>query len=250
MPVFDINSLKARHFPAQEKAPARYAEEVVRRVQPGMVVVDAGCGRSAPVLRLLPASVRRIGVDLVEPTLPPESGIEFHRRDLADTGLPSNSCDMVISRSVLEHLDEPERVFNEIARILKPGGSMIFLTPNGWDYVSIIARLVPNRFHPLIVSQVEGRAEDDVFPVVYRANSARALRRISTRCGLDLVSLDYLGSQPSYLKFSSALYAVGTAYDLILRRYKVLHPLRGWILGVLTKPAHSAGDRQKPGGSQ
>ena len=51
------------------------------------------------------------------------------------------------------------------------GGRWIFLTPNRWDYVSIISRLVPNRFHGKVVHLTTGREEDDVFPVVYESNS-------------------------------------------------------------------------------
>jgi SAM-dependent methyltransferase len=237
--MFDIAALKARHFPEHQKASAVYMREVQTLVKPGMIVLDAGCGRTAPMLRRLPQTVRRIGIDVIDGVGLESEGIEYYKRDLADTGLPDGSCDVVISRSVLEHLAAPEPVFEEIARVLKPGGTFLFLTPNGWDYVSVLSRIVPNRFHPYLVAAAEGRDEEDVFPVMYRANSARSLRRLAAKTGMQVGSLTYLGSQPSYLKFNSALYAVGTQYERLLRRFRFLHPLRGWILGTIIKPAPS-----------
>jgi 2-polyprenyl-3-methyl-5-hydroxy-6-metoxy-1,4-benzoquinol methylase len=61
----------------------------------------------------------------------------------------------------MEHVADPDAVFSEIARALKPGGAYLCLTANKYDYASLIARIVPNRFHPWIVNRVEGRQEHD-----------------------------------------------------------------------------------------
>jgi SAM-dependent methyltransferase len=44
------------------------------------------------------------------------------QRDAANSGLKSNSFDCAMSFSVFEHLQEPRRVFQEIKRLLRPGG--------------------------------------------------------------------------------------------------------------------------------
>ena len=64
-------------------------------------------------------------------------------------------------------------MFREFNRVLKPGGRAILLTPSKYDYVSIIARFMPNRLHGKLVNATEGRAEEDTFPTHYRANSRR-----------------------------------------------------------------------------
>ncbi len=43
--------------------------------------------------------------------------------------LPTRSIDIVVTQDVLEHVFEPERVFAEIARVLRPGGVHIFTVP-------------------------------------------------------------------------------------------------------------------------
>jgi 2-polyprenyl-3-methyl-5-hydroxy-6-metoxy-1,4-benzoquinol methylase len=55
--------------------------------------------------------------------------------------------DIVYSRSVWEHLTDPEKVMSEVGRVLKPGGLLILTTPNKYDYTSLVARLTPQWFH-------------------------------------------------------------------------------------------------------
>lgn len=42
---------------------------------------------------------------------------------------PDNHFDYVTMLAVIEHLDEPEEICQEIVRILRPGGKFIFTTP-------------------------------------------------------------------------------------------------------------------------
>ena len=158
-----------------------FEDEVGRAVHPESVLLDAGCGRTVPVLRkFIGRASRLIGVELVDFTDVPE-GIETFSADLSRIPVADASIDVIMSRSVFEHLDDPAAVYVEFARILKPGGRLVFLTANMWDYATLIARLVPNRFHPVIVAKVEGREEHDVFPVRYRTNTRRAVALARSR---------------------------------------------------------------------
>src|SRR5207302_7081240 len=93
------------------------------------------------------------------------------RGDLGHLPFPADHFDMVISRSVVEHLEDPKRVFREFYRVLRPGGKVIIITPNKYDYVSLIAALTPYRLHRALVSKIFQVSEDDVFPTLYRANT-------------------------------------------------------------------------------
>jgi len=178
---------------------------------------------------------RLIGVELVEFTDVP-SGIETFRADLVNIPVADSSVDVIMSRSVFEHLEDPAAVYNEFARILKPGGRVIFLTANMWDYATLIARLVPNRFHPSIVRWTEGREEADTFPVCYRTNTHRAVLRLAADAGLEVDEFRYLGQYPNYLMFNAALFLLGTGYDKLVTRFEALRFLRGWILVTLRRP--------------
>ena len=201
------------------------------------VLVDAGCGRTAPVLRKYLGKVERlIGVELVDFTNVP-AGIEVHNADLAHLPLPDASVDLIISRSVFEHLTDPEAVYVELARVLRPGGRIVFLTANFWDYGTQVARLVPNRFHAKVVSTVEGRPEEDTFPTAYKTNTRSDIERLARLARLDLERIDYLSQYPNYLMFSGILFAVGMCYERLVSRFEILRGLRGWVLVTLLKPS-------------
>jgi Methylase involved in ubiquinone/menaquinone biosynthesis len=161
--------------------------------------------------------------------------IYLFKGDIANIAARDNSIEAVISRSVLEHIENPIGVYREVHRVLKPGGTFIFLTPNKYDYASILATLIPNRFHAKIVKMTEGRDEHDTFPTYYRANTKRTILNLAKSTGFKVVTISMLSQYPSYLTFNPLLFLMGTAYDKIICRYEFLSCLRGWILCVLQK---------------
>jgi SAM-dependent methyltransferase len=217
--------------------PYAILEALVRRcVAPDNTLLDAGCGHGAPVLRkFVGAAKELIGVDLVDfdHQIP---GITLLKRDLADTQLPDGSVDVIMSRSVMEHIADPVAMYGEMSRLLRPNGYFIFLTGNLWDYSGIIAKLVPNRYHPWVVARTQGRDERDTFPVQYKTNTRRAVTKYATDAGLAVVSFDYLGQYPAYFLFNGPLFLLATGYEKLINRYSMLHFLKGWILVVLRKP--------------
>jgi len=231
--------LKRRYFGWYAHPYAALVAQIERHLTRESVLLDAGCGRAAPTLTKFHGKARRlIGIDVVE-FAPGQDGIELCRRDLADTGLPGDSVDLIYSQSVMEHITEPGAVFAEIARVLKPHGVCLALTANKWDYASLIARMIPNRFHPWIVHRTEGRKEQDVFPTVYKANTRRDIEFYAARHGLEVAEFRYLGQYPSYFMFNGALFFLATLYQKLIERNSRLHCLQGWIYFALRKPAKS-----------
>ncbi len=227
---------RERYFASDTHPYKILVDRVERRVGPTSVLLDAGCGRTAPVLRTFGGRAKRlIGVDLVDFPAPVD-GVELIQSDLGAVRLPDNTVDVIMSRSVMEHVVDPLQVYREMWRILKPGGQFIFLTGNLWDYSALIAKAVPNRFHPWIVAKTEGREEEDVFPVAYKTNSRAAVRRWAAKSNFELVSFEYLSQYPSYFMFNGLLFLIATAYEKVIRRFESLRALRGWILVTLRKP--------------
>jgi hypothetical protein len=53
----------------------------------------------------------------------------YQCQDLENLTLEDSSLDLLISQDVLEHIYNPDKAFQEIARVLKPGGAHIFSVP-------------------------------------------------------------------------------------------------------------------------
>ena len=225
---------KEAFFPEQH--PYELLErEVERYLRPDHTLLDAGCGRTAPILaKYRGKAARLIGIDVV--TFEEVQGVELLNNDLGRISLPSNSVDLVMARSVMEHIADPRAVYQELHRVLRPGGHFVFLTANLWDYASLIARAIPNRFHPRIVSWTEGRAEHDVFPIAYRTNTIGAVKKWAGASGFELVCARYLGQYPSYFMFNGFLFLLATGYEKLIRRVGWLNFLQGWIFVTLRKP--------------
>lgn len=97
-------------------------------------IVDLGCGRTAPLLRMLltgRATRFAIGVDLDPAPDQGTQGLRMLRADLnAPLPIADASADVVLSLAVLEHLLEPLLHLQEIHRILKPAGVLLLTTPS------------------------------------------------------------------------------------------------------------------------
>ena len=93
-------------------------------------VLDIGAGQGALSLRLKQAGARVSACDVV-PEQFDVPGVDF-RAVLADGRLPFDdaSADAAVAIEVLEHIDGHDRFFAEVARVLAPGGIVMFTTPN------------------------------------------------------------------------------------------------------------------------
>jgi ubiquinone/menaquinone biosynthesis C-methylase UbiE len=200
------------------------------------ILLDAGCGRGAGTLRRLSPLVRlAIGIDEVDFLSRGESNMELIKANLQNIPLPDRCADVVIARSVVEHLDDPRTVYREFYRILKPGGRFFLITPNRLHYAMIAAALIPNRFHARIVRFGEGRPDEDTFPTRYRSNSRRAIQSLAAHSGFIVANFAYLGECPHYLLFHPLAFRLGIAYDRLTRTIPALAALRRWIIAELRK---------------
>lgn len=225
-----------RYYKSDQHPYRIYDREIEKHLAEATVVLDAGCGRSAPTLaKFRNRGKTLIGIDLVEFRDVP-GDITTLQGDLTNIPLPDGSVDLIISQSVFEHLSEPRLVYQELARILRPRGLVIFLTANMWDYGTAVARLIPNRFHAKIVAAVEGRAEEDTFPTQYRTNTRGEIERLARNANLEVASLEYLNQYPNYFMFNGILFFLGMLYERLTSAVGYLAPLRGWILCTLRKP--------------
>ncbi|MFC3503307.1 class I SAM-dependent methyltransferase [Micromonospora krabiensis] len=121
----------------QHVATELVAKVLAEQAEPLPTVLDVGCGDGSFLAHLaatLPGQdVRWIGVDYSEHQLARAAALpyEFHRCDLGEgIPLPDASVDLVHAGEVLEHLYDPDRMLEECARVLRPGGHLVLTTPN------------------------------------------------------------------------------------------------------------------------
>ena len=101
----------------------------------GKDVVELGCGTAYFSAWLARRGARPVGVDITPAQLETarrmmaETGIEFPlvEADAAETGLPDASADLVVSEYGASIWVDPYRWIPEAARLLRPGGRLVFL---------------------------------------------------------------------------------------------------------------------------
>jgi SAM-dependent methyltransferase len=212
----------------------RFSDAVHEYVRRGDLMLDAGCG-SGRVFQYRFDDEKRprliVGVDR---TAEPKGNANIDaaaRADLAALPLRDQTFDIVISSHVAEHLTQPERVLAELSRVLRPGGVLLLLTPNRWHYVTVSSALLPHSFH-LAYNRWRGVDAHDIFPTVYRANTASRLHALYKCAGLDMEHLYQFESEPEYLAFSTPTYALGVGFERVVNRFDTLKHLRVNLLAV------------------
>jgi arsenite methyltransferase len=106
------------------------------RIEPGSVVLDLGCGAGTDLLiaaQMTGPRGRVIGVDMTASMLDrarasaEEMGfanVELHEGLIEAVTLDDASVDVVISNGVIDLVPDKEAVFDEIDRVLRPGGRL------------------------------------------------------------------------------------------------------------------------------
>ena len=156
------------------------------------VVLDVGCGPGVDLAELGSRSGFAVGIDRSEQmvTTAGDRTVDLPATALVADGqaLPLNAgtFDACMARAVLIHTPEPERVVAEIARVLKPGGTVILSEPDhgshlvATPYQDVFERIKAHRRtqfrNPLVGRQLPDLATSAglrvarswAFPIVHR----------------------------------------------------------------------------------
>jgi len=153
------------------------------RLTPGSTLLDLACGRGAYGLLIAQkAGTHLIGVDFSAQALTEAreqaarmgvSNASFRDGELTAAGLPGASVEAVICTDAIQFPDEPACAYDEIRRVLKPGG-----------------RVVLSRWTAMMSGSLSGYAAQTSGPAstrrasrTLRSATARRGSHASTRCG-------------------------------------------------------------------
>ena len=213
-----------------------YASLVSEHLSLQTVWLDAGCGS-----RLLEADMDRLenwlathcksifGMDLAATF---NRNIKsLVRGSLYHMPFADNSFDLITCRMVVEHLDQPHEAFIEVARCLRSGGAFVGMTPNLLNYAilgnAVATKVMPEKMRLRIVHASDSRADEDTFPVCYKANTMHRLVHLLNTSGLQVHKTVGLRQQGSYWQkhpsFEKILMRLTPIYVLLVCAHKVVH---------------------------
>lgn len=129
----------------------RYFDERIRlHLQPPFRLLDAGCGGGlvSNALARLSQDYDIYGVDLSTPALAfaehtanaqSLSNVQFGTASVYELPFQKSSFDAVVISDVLEHLHDIPKALRELARVLRPGGVLLFDTLDRSVFTFIVA---------------------------------------------------------------------------------------------------------------
>jgi len=217
--------------PGLKSSQFAYEEELSRRVGRDVRWLDLGCGhavlpswRQQAEQHLVERCGVLVGMDFDLPSLKAHRTIRRRvRGEIGRLPFESGSFDLVTMNMVVEHLNDPLAQFQEVHRVLAPGGVLIFHTPNALSYAVMAARLIPDGIKTKLVSLLEGRREEDIFRTHYRANTEGAIGQIAAVSGFHIADLRMVVTDAVFATVPPL-----ALFELIWLRILMTQPLRSW----------------------
>ena len=160
--------------------------------------LDAGAGRQAYRSLIEPRADAYESLDHA-----PLAGLTDHVADLRATGLPCATYDTVVCTQVLQHLPEPADALREMARLLKPGGTLILSAPH------------------LVWLHNE--------PHDYFRFTSHGLRHLLRGAGLETVSVEPVGGWICFLAYAPSNVALAASWPLRPLFHAVFALNRLWV---------------------
>ena len=218
-----------------------YEDILISHVNSKCEWLDIGCGhkllpdwRSIQEKKLISNCKTIVGLDYDFNNLKNHKNIHLKvNGDASHLPFKNNLFDLITANMVVEHLINPTVQFQEIWRILKPGGLFIFHTPNILGYTTIIARLIPEIIKRKLICLVQGGKEEDIFHTYYRANSITKILKLAKITGFNSCKIKSIVSSAEFINILPlAILELLWIKILMKRSFKIL---RLNIIAILKK---------------
>lgn len=226
-------ALYKQENPTWENSLELFKKSVASSIQQDAFVLDIGCGHSDLLQEIYSVTRNTYGIDPDAAALAQNTTVQNKSVGGSEAlPYPDNFFDLVSSAWVLEHLEHPALTFQEIYRVLKPGGKFIFLTPNAANYNVHLIKIIPSKTHGPIAKFLYKRNEQDTYPKFYRANNLKKLTNQFTKAGFSSINLRFNGD-PTYISFNQLTYKAAVLIEKTINRY--FSKSKVHIIGECTK---------------
>ena len=220
---------------------ALYEMEVARRVNSGseQIVVDVGGGKSCRFAgRKDPAMKPKIiAVDISEEEMKHNHYVDEKRVADITRGLPFGieEVDLIVSTSVLEHLEDVEAFVSNTKENLRKGGYSIHLFPSKFAPFALINQALPKRLSRRLLYFLLPESKGICgFPAFYDNCYYSAIEALLQRHGFEIVKTHLGYYQSPYFGFFFPLFIASAFYEILVQSFGVKN-LCAYVLVVARK---------------
>ena len=194
--VCDFDSYRGRFNDRRDTAPQPIFSLVLLKSLLALEsprVLDVGCGHGIGAKEEYQSMLSGLsgeywGVE-PDPDVPIDSRVvqNVQRCLIEAADLPAGYFDVVFAMFVVEHVEDPAGFLNAVAKCLKPGGKLIFLTSNGSAFFTVVTKWLKNLGLEEFVHNVLRRSQQNEvehYRVYYRMNKPGQIAEAARRAGL------------------------------------------------------------------
>ena len=221
--------------PSWDESQVYLANNFAKFVSNNLMVLDVGCGHGNYVIDENRGKINwAIGID-AEPEATRKNVCldEIKHERIENMSLPDNHFDVCISLWLFEHLEFPKKALTEIYRVTKPGGYLMFTTPNKkFLPLEFIRKIKFGSVNHFLNQALYDRKSEDVFASYYKMNTLEDIKKIFTG-KFNIINLQY-NYDPSYLSFGRFGYKLNQLISASANLVG-LNVLNAHIIGIARK---------------
>ena len=234
-------AVEKRLIPTLATSQFKYHKAIRSALPPQPAWLDLGCGHQIFAEWMLREETELaararclVGIDL------DLSGMLKHQTiharvmgNLEALPFPAETFDFVTANMVVEHMEKPAAILAEIRRVLQPGGTFVFHTPNFRSPLVRLASMIPGVIKNRLIPFLEDRRAEDIFPTLYRMNTAPTIVQMARQAGFEVENLILTSSSASTVMLGP-LVLIELLWLRLIER-ESLKELRTNIIGVLKR---------------
>lgn len=163
----------------------------------------AGTGHLTQKLQALERFKSITAIDLMPRPVQIDESVKWLSWDLNHSiNIPEQTFDIIVSAEVIEHLENPRMVAREWFRLLRPGGMLVFSTPNNESWRSLVALLLRGHFVAF---------SETCYPAHITALLRKDVERILNEAGFSMPSFVFtnVGNIPKFPQLQWQPFSVG-----------------------------------------